>query len=408
MKSGFFLPLLLTTVLFSPPTTLVVGSGDIDAIVAEEAEDDSYKSKLWRLGSDATQYLRGAGSSSGAQNERYLSRFQQQQQRQQQRKQNAAPENPNAVQGSNDSKHKDQSSLSALLIRAGWKGIGGGLTGAAAGVVQVLTLMWLRTVISYQMRYGTSFEQALRILYNEGGIRRFYQGLSFAIIQAPLSRFGSVAANDGINALLASMESTRHWGAGRSTLIASFAVGLWRMFLMPIDTCKTILQVDSSDGFKTLLRKVKAGKIHVLYQGAFANALASIVAHYPWFFTYNQLLNSKFFQRSIEFLKFSLLKNALVGFLASIVSDTITNAIRVVKTTKQAMAAKHAVTYGEAIRMIWTADGWKGLFGRGLRARILSNGLQSIIFVVVWRGLQQRYAGNSENNEGKENDEKVN
>lgn len=386
MKSGIFF--LYLTVIFSP----TLGSDDNNAIVAEEDK----KTNFWRFGGEATQYLRG-----GTKKERRLSHFQQQQK---QREETVAPENSDAVESS--SSRQDQS-LTALLIRAGWKGIGGGFAGAAAGVVQVLTLMWLRTVISYQMRYGTSFEQALRILYNEGGIRRFYQGLSFAIIQAPLARFGSAAANDGLNALFASMESTKHWGAGRSTLIASFAVGLWRLFLMPIDTCKTILQVDSSDGFKTLLRKVKAGKIHVLYQGAFANALASIVAHYPWFFTYNQLLNSNWFQRSIEFLKFSLLKNALVGFLASIVSDTITNVIRVVKTTKQAMAAKHAVTYGEVIRMVWAADGWKGLFGRGLRARILSNGLQSIIFVVVWRGLQQRHGGKSENGKGGENEDEV-
>ena len=41
--------------------------------------------------------------------------------------------------------------------------------------------------------------------------------------------------------------------------------------------------------------------------------------------------------------------------------------------------------------MILAADGWKGLFGRGLRTRIFANALQSIIFTVIWRGLAERW-----------------
>jgi hypothetical protein len=77
----------------------------------------------------------------------------------------------------------------------------------------------------------------------------------------------STAANDGVETLLANLKLTEDWGPGRSTIIASIIVGLWRMVLMPIDTCKTVLQVDSVEGFRNLMRKVKAGKIYVLYQG---------------------------------------------------------------------------------------------------------------------------------------------
>jgi len=160
-----------------------------------------------------------------------------------------------------------QPTFSEILKKAGKSGIGGGVPGAIAGVVQVIALMWLRTVMNYQCRYGANFPQALRILYNEGGIPRFYRGLSFALVQAPLARFVATAANDGVETLLANLKSTQDWGPGRSTMIASMIVGMWRMFLMPIDTCKTVLQVDSVEGFRNLMRKVKAGKIYVLYQG---------------------------------------------------------------------------------------------------------------------------------------------
>ena len=37
---------------------------------------------------------------------------------------------------------------------------------------QVLTLMWLRTTMNYQYRYGHSTREAIAILYKEGGIPR--------------------------------------------------------------------------------------------------------------------------------------------------------------------------------------------------------------------------------------------
>lgn len=278
--------------------------------------------------------------------------------------------------------------LNQILIKAGKQGIGGGIPGAIAGVIQVLTLMWLRTIINYQYRYGTTFVGAFQTLFKQGGIPRFYRGLWFALIQAPLSRFASTAANDGVEMLLSSFDNTKGWGLGRGTIVASIVVGIWRMVLMPIDTCKTVLQVDSAEGFRNLMRKVRAGKIDLLYQGAFAQAISAIMAHYPWFYTYN-FLSKK--DAVINLIKSPLLRNATIGFFASFVSDTISNVIRVVKTTKQAIGAKHKVGYGEAISMILAADGWKGLFGRGLKTRIVANGFQSIVFTVIWRGLAQRF-----------------
>jgi hypothetical protein len=278
--------------------------------------------------------------------------------------------------------------LNQILRKAGKRGLGGGIPGAVAGLVQTLTLMWLRTIINYQCRYGTTFHQALTILYSDGGIARFYRGLSFALIQAPLSRFVSTAANDGVEALMACLEATKDWGPGRTTVVASIVVGFWRMLLVPIDTCKTVLQVDSTEGFRHLMRRVKQGKIGLLYQGAFAIATSAILGHYPWFITYNILSKNEYLRALIPS---TLMRNACTGFFASIVSDTCINAIRVVKTTKQSMGSKHTVSYTEAISMILAADGWLGLFGRSLKTRLLSNALQSVIFTILWRGLAEHW-----------------
>lgn len=43
--------------------------------------------------------------------------------------------------------------------------------------------MWLRTTVNYQYRFGTSTSVALRTLYKDGGVARFYQGVGPALLQ---------------------------------------------------------------------------------------------------------------------------------------------------------------------------------------------------------------------------------
>lgn len=141
--------------------------------------------------------------------------------------------------------------LKRCLQRAG----SGGLPGAAAGLLQVATLMWLRTVVNYQCRYGTSMAAAARELYRQGGVRRFYRGVSFAIVSNPLSRFGMAAANEGATALTDAFP--RPVSVTFTTWIASLLAGVWRVCLTPLDTCKTVLQVEGPRGFALLMKKVR-------------------------------------------------------------------------------------------------------------------------------------------------------
>ena len=55
----------------------------------------------------------------------------------------------------------------------------------------------MRTTVNFQYRYGMSTIEALKHLYAEGGILRFYRGVGPALIQGPLSRFGDTASNAG-------------------------------------------------------------------------------------------------------------------------------------------------------------------------------------------------------------------
>merc|ERR1712106_537363 len=76
---------------------------------------------------------------------------------------------------------------------------------------------------------------------------------------------------------------------GLRTAIASLAGSLWRILITPIDTWETTLQVQGKEAMAQLGAKIKNEGPMVLYQGALANALASFVGSYPWYFVFNSL-----------------------------------------------------------------------------------------------------------------------
>ena len=165
----------------------------------------------------------------------------------------------------------------------------------AAGVIQVFTFMWLRTTMNYQYMNGGNMTSALSALYAEGaagksgmaatlgGIGRFYKGVQFAVVQNPLSRFGDTAANQGILAIA----DAYFPGAaiGVKTAFASVGGATWRIFIMPVDTYKTTMQVQGAKAVKLLNEKVAKGGVGVLYSGAAASFAANWVGNYPWFAT---------------------------------------------------------------------------------------------------------------------------
>mmetsp|Transcript_20201 Transcript_20201/g.49553 ORF Transcript_20201/g.49553 Transcript_20201/m.49553 type:complete len:147 (-) Transcript_20201:685-1125(-) len=125
-----------------------------------------------------------------------------------------------------------------IMNKAAKSAMRGGTAGAVAMGANVACLMWMRTTVNYQYRTGTSFPVALRTLYADGGIPRFYRGVLPALVQGPLSRFGDTAANTGVLTLMNSLESTKDLNVGFKTVAASASAALFRIFLMPVDTVK--------------------------------------------------------------------------------------------------------------------------------------------------------------------------
>ena len=119
-----------------------------------------------------------------------------------------------------------------------------------------------------------------------------------------------------------------------------------------------------------------------LYDGALANGVLSLIGHYPWFLMHNYL--DYYIPAYENRLFLSVIRNALIGFLSSCVSDVVSNSIRVVKVSVQTNSDK-GKSYGKIIKEIVKKEGIKGVLFRGLGTRLLTNGVQGVMFNTLWK-----------------------
>lgn len=124
------------------------------------------------------------------------------------------------------------------------------------------------------------------------------------------------------------------------------------------------------------------------YQGGVASSISSVASHYPWYVTNNYM--DRYFKKykySQEPQK-ALLRAAGIGGMSQLVSDTISNCFKVVKTVKQT-SEKH-MTYSQIFKDITSKEGLQGLIFRGLKTKLLSNVIQGSNFKILWSYFQEQ------------------
>jgi hypothetical protein len=84
-------------------------------------------------------------------------------------------------------------------------------------------------------------------------------------------------------------------------------------------------------------------------------------------------------------------RRAILGFCSSAVSDTCSNSIRVVKVYKQSYPTQ--LSYPQVVAKIVAESGISGLMFRGLETKILSNGMQGIMFSILWKNFEEAMFG---------------
>jgi len=215
-------------------------------------------------------------------------------------------------------------------------------------------------------------------LYADGGIARFYKGFGVALISSPIARFGDTAANEGVKEFFVGTTYTQ----GIISMAAAIAAGSWRIMITPLTTMKTMLQVHGTAA--PLWAKVAANGPGAMFEGCIGAATATAVAFYPWSFTF-ETVDKRLPEARSPCGK--LARRAATGLIASFVSDVCSNSIRVLTAYKQ--SSEVPVGYLEAATTIIAADGVKGLFLRGLGIKLVSNGIQAMLFMILWKHLME-------------------
>ena len=78
-----------------------------------------------------------------------------------------------------------------------------------------------------------------------------------------------------------------------------------------------------------------------------------------------------------------MVRRAVAGLIASLVSDVISNSIRVV--SNNVATSEVQIGYLDAANQIIEKDGIESLLFRGLGIKLVANALQAMLFSVLWK-----------------------
>ena len=249
------------------------------------------------------------------------------------------------------------------------------VAGSSAGIIQLSSLFWLKTIIKHQYRYGTNPITSAKLLYQDKDILRFYRGFSPNLLKTCFGKFGDAAFYTYFH-----QSEFDHLSNSQRSSYISFASSVLKFKLMPLDTYTNMCQVRGEEGILVMRKKIAENGLGVLYNGSTAYFLSNFIGNTSWFFTMDYL-NKIYYQPYQK--KTDTKKNIIIGFASSAVSDLITNPIRILKTYKQ--SNKEDISYLQSLKEIYKSKGLVNFYFRGLPSKLLLNGLNSALFLVLWK-----------------------
>ena len=199
-------------------------------------------------------------------------------------------------------------------------------TGITSSIIQVSSLLWLRTATIYQHKYGGSMINTINNLYKDGGILRFYGGYLPCLLVASTCKSSELYGYYSVKNLNLSLNN--------QSLYITTISNIGRLMVIPFDTLDTFYQLYGSKGYSLLKTKIKNNGLGILYNGSpiwlFNHSLSTFI----WFNTFKRLDNytNNMYNDNIYIKN---IKNGSIGYLSSICSDILTNPFRVIKTNKE-------------------------------------------------------------------------
>ena len=157
---------------------------------------------------------------------------------------------------------------------------------------------------------------------------------------------------------------------------------------MPLETVRANLQVRGRPGLELVTKRYQSLGIRALYSGSAASFTASLLGHFPFFCTVNLVSHSVPLEPDAPVLT-KIARNGGMGFAAAMCSDVVTNGLKIVATNKQ--TCDKGLTYYQHAKKIATRDGIPALITRGLKTKLIANGLQGATFVLLWKEIESRF-----------------
>lgn len=253
------------------------------------------------------------------------------------------------------------------------------IAGSKAMLVNMSTLMWLNTIATNQHVTGNTSYATFNQLYKQGGMVRFYDGFGITLMHGCIARFGDVFSYSLIKKYT-NDEKCSFSSSFSSTVVSATMSSVIRGILTPLEKVKIMRQIDGYKATSSLIKQTTRNGLSSLWNGSITVVGSNFVGYVPWFYTYDLMHNV--IPEASTHCTLSLIRDGCIGFSASVVSDVVSNGIRVIKTLKQ--MDSHKRSYLTLIRNSMSDTNATMLPFRGLSTRIATNGLQSVVFTILW------------------------
>lgn len=225
-----------------------------------------------------------------------------------------------------------------------------------ASFLQSIMLFWIKPIIKNQHVYGGSMTHTFKSLLNSKDRFRLYRGYIPYVLKSSIGKTSDIV-------IYKSLCNTEN---DFSPMIAGVLSSTVKVSIMPLDTISNIYQVHGKNGYKYINGN--------LYRGTFAYGAIQGINSSCWLFSYSQLKTHSLFKNEN-------LNHIYCGFFSSLITDIIVNPFRVIKTNKQVNS--NNISYIDIVKSL------QGSFYRGLKTRLLLNGINGSLFVLFWKNLEE-------------------
>ena len=256
------------------------------------------------------------------------------------------------------------------------------IAGGIAGISNVYLTYPLRTVVKVQYVDGSSIVKTFKNILKNNSYKRFYSGINLTLLRVGLGRCCEAGTYTYYN------NCNNNMPIGTNVSKISIITSLLKLSLSPLDTISNSYQVNGYKLGKDYIKnKYNIYGVRSLYYGFTPNLGISFIGHYIWFSSYSYM--DYYFQNDKNVINNNILnkniKNGIIGFSSSFLSDLVVNPLRIIKTIKQ--SSKENSTYHEIIKNTFSNQIDKNIL-RGMYLRIFINAFNSSIYVILWKKIE--------------------